>query len=191
MTREKQNKSKMKEGFTQVIEFDKDISISISNDLVEVKGPKGESQKKLSDKRVSMTVSNNKLTISSKIANKKTKKIVNTFKAHINNLIKGVKEPFVYKLKICSGHFPMKVSVQNNKLTIQNFLGEKVPRVLEFGLGVNIIVEDDYISVESCSKELAGQTAASIEQLTRRAGYDTRIFQDGCHIVSKAGKEIR
>ena len=52
-------------------------------------------------------------------------------------------------------------------------------------------VEGDNVSVESPDKELAGTTASDIEQLTRRPNFDTRIFQDGIFITSKAGKEIK
>ena len=37
---------------------------------------------------------------------------------------------------------------------------------------------------------LAGQTAADIEQMTRRPSFYTRIFQDGIYITIKDGKEI-
>ncbi len=57
--------------------------------------------------------------------------------------------------------------------------------------GVSIKVEGDMINVESIDKGLAGQTAADIEQLTRRTNYDTRIFQDGIYIINKDGKEIK
>jgi len=191
MNSQKKTIKKEKKGIVQEIEIDKDISISIKDGYIQVKGPKGESQKKLNDKRIKFTISDSKLSISSKISNKKVKKMINTFKAHIHNLITGVKKPFIYKLKICSGHFPMKVNIEKNKLIIQNFLGENIPRTLEFGKEVSVKVDGTDITVEGLNKELTGQAAASIEQLTRRTGYDTRIFQDGCYIIDKAGKELK
>ncbi len=56
---------------------------------------------------------------------------------------------------------------------------------------VDVKVEGDKVTVESPDKEKAGQCAASIEQLTKRTGYDSRIFQDGIWVVSKSGKELK
>lgn len=188
----KQEDSKTKEGYMQEIIMDKSISVSLANGKLSIKGPKGVLIKEYNDKRITLTLSDdNILKISSKMFNKNIKKISNTFKAHIKNVIKGVKEGYLYEIKICSGHFPMKVAIDKNKFSIQNFLGEKVPRAIELNPDVKVTLEGDRIIVESCDKELAGQTAASIEQLTRRPGYDTRIFQDGCYIIKKAGKELK
>ena len=52
-------------------------------------------------------------------------------------------------------------------------------------------VEGELIHVAGTNKEIAGQVSADIEQLTRRPGYDTRIFQDGIWITSKDGKEMK
>ena len=52
-------------------------------------------------------------------------------------------------------------------------------------------MDGENITVESADKELAGQTAADIETLTKRPGFDKRIFQDGIWMVSKGGKELK
>ena len=85
----------------------------------------------------------------------------------------------------------MNVSVNNNELIVKNFLGEKVPRTLKLKPGATVKVEGDSITVESPVKEIAGQVSADIELLTRRTGYDSRIFQDGCWIIMKDNKEIK
>jgi large subunit ribosomal protein L6 len=85
----------------------------------------------------------------------------------------------------------MNVNVINNNLVVKNFFGEKVPRVLQLKNGAEVKVEGDLIHVTSSNKEIAGQVSADIEQLTRRPGYDTRIFQDGIYIVNKDGKELK
>ena len=106
-------------------------------------------------------------------------------------ILKGVVEGHVYQLKICSSHFPMSAAVNNGEFSVKNFLGEKVPRTIKIKENVDVKVEGDIITVESPDKELAGQTAASIEQLCKITNRDRRIFQDGIYIISKAGKEIK
>jgi large subunit ribosomal protein L6 len=128
--------------------------------------------------------------LSVKVINKKSKKTANSFKAHIKNMVKGANEGHIYKLKICSGHFPMTVSLKGETLEIKNFIGEKVPRTLKVLEGTTVKVDGTEIIVESINKEKAGHMAASIEQLTRRPGFDRRIFQDGIYIVEKDGKII-
>ena len=59
---------------------------------------------------------------------KHDKKIINANASHIKNMINGCLKPYTYKLKICSGHFPMTVSVDKNRIVVKNFLGEKVSR---------------------------------------------------------------
>lgn len=114
-----------------------------------------------------------------------------TFKAHINNMIKGVTEGFKYRLKVVYSHFPMTVKVQGDEVVIENFLGEKNPRRAKILPGVTVKVKGSEIEVEGIDKEAVGQTAANIEQATRITKWDRRVFQDGIYIVEKAGKPIK
>ena len=84
----------------------------------------------------------------------------------------------------------MNVSINNEELIVKNFLGEKAPRILKIKPGVTAKVEGSDIIIESTNKELAGQAAADIEQLTRITNKDRRIFQDGIYITEKDGKKI-
>jgi large subunit ribosomal protein L6 len=63
--------------------------------------------------------------------------------------------------------------------------------VLDLKNDADVKIEGDLIYVTSQNKETAGQASADIEQLTRRPGYDTRIFQDGIYIINKDGKELK
>ena len=112
-----------------------------------------------------------------------------TFKAHINNLIRGIKEGFTYKLKICSSHFPMSVSVEGDEVIIKNFLGERAPRKAKIMEGVKVEISDDIINVYGVDKEKTGQTAVRIEQATRIKKRDKRIFQDGIYLIEKPGRK--
>lgn len=162
------------------------------NDSVDIKGPKGEVKRKLGTFGIIIEKKGDSMFISSKKSTKREKKIICSIRAHIKNMIAGVQEPFVYKMQICSVHFPMTVTLdkQNNLLKIKNFFGETKERTARIVDGANVRIEGDKIEVESCDIEKAGQTVANIESSTRVRNKDRRIFQDGIFIVSKAGEEI-
>lgn len=187
----KKSKYNKNKGIIRGIEFDKGTTAIYEKGILSVNGKKGHAEKKLLSKNIKIEVKENKVVIESKRSTKKDKTIVMTFEAHIKNLLRGVGEGYRYALKICSGHFPMNVSVNNDDFTIKNFLGEKIPRKMKIKNGAAVKVEGDQVIVESLNKEIAGQVSADIENLTRRPGYDPRIFQDGVFIISKPGKETR
>lgn len=139
---------------------------------------------------LSLNIKGTKIRVSAERARRKERMMFGTLKAHIKNVCKGLEENHVYKLKICSGHFPMNVSLSGKEFVVKNFLGENVPRRLAIRDGVNIKISGTEVIVESKSKELAGQTAANIEKLTKIKGRDLRIFQDGIWLISKDGKSV-
>jgi large subunit ribosomal protein L6 len=180
----------MKENIIKEIELSEGISATLSSSLLKVKGPKGEVERDFLHPKIKLNVDPTKITLSAIKATKREKTMIGSFLSHIKNMVKGVTQPFVYKLKICSGHFPMNVSVKNNEVTIKNLFGESVPRKTTFALGVEVKVDGTDIIVTSVNKENAGQTAAKIESLCKITNRDRRIFQDGCYIIDKAGKII-
>lgn len=156
-----------------------------------IKGPKGEVKRRLLDPQVKIKTGEGKIELMASKATKREKRVVYTFNSHIKNMFKGVMEGHVYELKICSGHFPMNVSVSGNQFLIKNFLGENNPRKLTIKEGVKVAIEGEKVKVEGIDKELTAQTAADIELLTMVRGRDRRIFQDGIYIINKDGKEIK
>jgi ribosomal protein L6P/L9E len=103
-------------------------------------------------------------------------------------MVVGVKEMHHYKLKICSGHFPMNVAVVGNEFVIKNFFGETVPRKIQIPKGVEVKVNGNDVSVASADLELAGMTASRMENMCRITNRDIRRFQDGCYITEKPGR---
>jgi len=183
-TKEKTKKSI----FREELNIPENVEVNISGSLIEVKGPQGNNEKRLANPKIEIKKENDKLVLQSKSHVKKEKRVLNTFKAHINNLINGVINPYIYKLKICSGHFPMNVSVSNNKVIIKNFFAEKIPREAKILPNVEVNINGDMITVKSVDKELAGQTASNIEQACRITNKDRRVFMDGIYITSKSEK---
>ena len=179
------------EKIVKEIELPEGITALFDGTLLIIKGPKGETKRFIKKQSVAIKIDEDKIIMESGRATKKNKKLLGSLEAHARNMIKGILENHDYVLKICSGHFLMNVSVDGSKLYVKNFLGEKVPRILKLKEGVNVKVDGSTIHITSTSKEIAGQVSADIEQLTRRPGYDTRVFQDGIYIINKDGKELK
>ncbi len=187
----KKPKLNRKEKITKEIDLPESVNASVNGWFLLIKGPKGEINRYFKQHTVSIKINNKKILLESERMTKKDKKIIRSLSAHIKNMIRGSQQNHTYTLKICSGHFPMNVSVSGNKFVVKNFLGEKLPRTLSLKEGVNVKVEGELINITSANKEMAGQVSGDIEQLTRRPGYDNRIFQDGIYIINKDGKEMK
>ncbi len=161
------------------------VSATIEDFSIIMKGPAGELTREFLLPSISLSIENNEIKLSSENTTRKILRVMNTFVAHINNMVKGVKEEFEYQVKICSGHFPMTVKKEEKEVIITNFLGEKIPRRSKIIEGVNLEIKGDTITIKSTNIEAAGQTATNLEHATFIKKRDRRVFQDGCYIISK------
>lgn len=180
----------MKKKLYNEIEIPQETEVEINENIIKIKGPEGENSREFNLGKLKLEKKDNKIIIGHDKATKIQKKRMNTITKHIQNMINGVNKKFEYQLKICSSHFPMNVSVENNKLIIKNFIGEKIQRSAEILNGVEIDIQKEIITLKSFNKELAGQTAANIEKATKIRNKDRRIFQDGIYLIEKSGKKI-
>lgn len=164
------------------------VTVSKNDDIVKVKGPKGELSRNFAHPRVIVKVGDGEISISCEYPRIKEKAMVGTFVAHINNMIKGVTTGFSYGLKIVFSHFPMKVTVKGNLVEINNYMGGHAPRYAKIVGGCKVKVSGADVTVEGINIEECGQTAANLEKATSRPGFDKRTFQDGIYIVHKSHK---
>lgn len=116
--------------------------------------------------------------------------MIKTYISHAENIFKGLEEKFIYELEICNVHFPITAKVENDKVIISNFVGEKVNRAANILEGVEVEIKGQKISVSGPDIEKTGQTAANIEKTARISKKDRRVFQDGIFITSKPGGPI-
>ena len=179
------------QNYIEKLELVEGVTVTVDKNTITLKGEKGEVSRRFIEPSIIISVEDNSIKFDIKKYTKSEKTLLGTYKSHLKNIMKGVIEGHEYRLKICSGHFPMNVSFNNNIFQVKNFLGEKIPRKLEISKEVQLVVEGDSVTINGINKELVAQTAASIEQLTRRSNFDKRVFQDGIYIVIKDGKEIK
>jgi len=182
----------MKLDITEKVEIPEGIEVEISGANVIVKSGDKENKKKFNFEIISAKKEGNEIVLSVKKGTKRERKMINTIRAHLNNMIKGVQENFVYELEIAFVHFPMTVEIDEGKkeIAIKNFLGEKKPRICNIIDGAEVKIDGKIITVESYNKEIAGQMAANLEKETKVKKKDVRKFQDGIYITSKCGKAI-
>ena len=174
--------------YTEEIEVPEGTSVQLDGTILTVSKEKETVIRDFANQKIKIKKEANKIILHVPLMTKKEKTTLGAFAAHIRNMLTGVNNVLVYKLKVCSGHFPMNISVSGQELSVKNFTGEKVPRTLRIRDGVQVKIEGDNITIKSADKEKAGQAAGAIELLCKRPGFDKRIFQQGIYITEKAGK---
>ena len=180
----------MKEDITKEIELPEGVTAQLEESVLKIKGPKGEVSRNFVHSKIVVSVEGNKIVMKVSKGTKREKSAICSLATHAKNMVTGVQEPHIYKLKICSGHFPMNVAVSGDEFIIKNFLGESVPRKASLLPGVEVKIDGTEIIITSSDKESAGQMASRIEKLCVITNRDRRIFQDGCYITHKAGTDI-
>ncbi|MFX1295080.1 MAG: 50S ribosomal protein L6 [Promethearchaeota archaeon] len=173
------------------IDISSELKVSVKNKNIKINGPNGTlSRDFIFARTISIEKQDNKISIFTYHPRKKEKSLLNTVKSHIENLIKGAQDNFIYKMKIVYAHFPMTVKVEGDRIIIENFLGERSSRITKIhGKKTQVTVESDDIIIESPYIEDAGQTAANIRQVTKIKNKDPRVFQDGIYLFYKGHGE--
>ncbi len=173
------------------VEIPEGVNVEINGLKVKVSGPKGTLERDFSHARgIIVRKEDNKVVVEAFFANRRKKALVGSIASHISNMITGVTKGYRYKLKIIYSHFPISVKVEGKKILIENFLGERAPRVAEiYGDDVRVKVEGTDVIVEGINIENVGQTAANIERATKISDLDRRVFMDGIYIYEKGVME--
>ncbi|MHA1229507.1 MAG: 50S ribosomal protein L6 [Candidatus Helarchaeota archaeon] len=174
--------------YQKTVKIEDGVSVEISEDrIVKVKGPHASLERDFGHaRRINIIKDKNEIIIKANNSKKKVKALVGTVASHIKNMIKGAKDDFKVYLKIVYAHFPINVKIQNNKVLIENFLGERAPRIAKIiGKNTKIEVVKDDVIVSGPDIEAVTQTAANITLATRIKNKDPRIFQDGIYKYKK------
>lgn len=161
------------------------LSANYENEELVIKNEKSEISKKLFFKDVKILTQDKKILIKTEKFSKRNKKIIFTYKAHVNNMIKGLTEGFIYELRVVYSKFPIMVEAKNNEFIVKNLLGEKKNRSLKIYEDVKVDIKGKDIFVSGIDKERVGQMSANIEQLCRITHFDRRVIQDGIYITKK------
>lgn len=161
------------------------VIVEIDNKIVKVNGPKGSLEKEFKYfHEIKISKKENKLIVTCESDKKKVRAMIGTIIAHVRNMSKGVTEGYTYKMRIVYSHFPVSIKIEGDKFLINNFLGEKKPRIANILGDTKIEVNGQDVILTGPDKDDVGQTCANIEQACRITKFDRRVFMDGIYKVS-------
>ena len=161
------------------------VTATLQGRMLSIKGKLGEARKNFDKINVNVSVQNNSVLISPFSAKKRDNVIINTISSIVNNMVTGVTKGYTYRVKVVYAHFPITVKTKGRQVLVENFVGERSPRISEIIGDCKVTVEGDDVIVKGVSLEDVGQTAANIELATKIKRKDQRIFLDGLYIYHK------
>lgn len=167
------------------IEIPVGVEVKVVGRFVTVSGGKGELTRDFSHAPVSIKLEGKTVRVQMNWPRKREAAIVGTVCSHIQNMIIGVTKGFTYKLKVVFSHFPISVKVRENTVAIENFTGERSPRIARIMGNTQVIAKGEDVIVQGINIEEVSQTAANIEKGTKVKRKDPRVFLDGIYVYEK------
>ena len=182
---ERQGKTEDEEEILAEVEIPDKVNAKISGNILEVSGSKGTVKKDFEKIPVTVAIGGKKIVVKPYGKRKKDRAITNTSRSLIRNMITGVVEGYTYKLRVVFAHFPISIKVKEKRISVENFFGERSPRVAEIVGDSKVSVEGKDLIIKGPSLEDVSQTAANVELATKIEKKDHRVFLDGLYIYSR------
>ena len=168
----------------RIITIPAGVTVELNNNVVTVKGPKGElTQPMLKD--ITMRQEENTIILERK--NENAKAMHGTMNALIANMIKGVKEGYSKTLEIIGVGY--RFNVQGQKLVVSAGYSHPVNMEIPAGLTVEANGNTE-ITIKGIDKVLVGEFAAKVREVRQPEPYKGKgIRYKDEHIVRKEGKK--
>jgi len=164
----------------------KDVEVKISDNIVMVKGPKGELQREIRPE-IGVEIKEGKILVSPKQETKKTKAFWGLTRALIANMIEGVLKGYEKKLEMEGIGY--KAKLEGEDLVLQ--VGFSHPVEIKQEENIKFSVEKNVITISGIDKELVGQIAARIRSVRPPEPYKGKgIRYLGEQIRRKTGKKV-
>lgn len=169
----------------QIITIPEGTTISFSDGILTVKGPKGELTKKFKN-NIAITIDGNQVTLAPNDSSNFSYALWGTYASHIENMVIGVTTPYQKQLTLEGVGFRVNL---DGKTLIMNlgFSHDVRMQVLE---GLDVVVEKNTITITGIDKEKVGQFAADVRSKKKPEPYKGKgIRYVGEYIRRKQGKK--
>ena len=168
----------------RILDIPEKVEVTVNEDVVTVKGPKGELSTKV-NKNITVTVKDNTIVVERK--NDNFKNFHGTANANIKNMLIGVTEGYSKGLEAVGVGY--KFNVAGNKLTINAGYSHPVKMNVPKGLSVEQVSNTEIV-VKGIDKELVGEFAANIRKVRKPEPYKGKgIRYKGEFVRRKEGKK--
>jgi large subunit ribosomal protein L6 len=161
------------------------VAATLEGRSLTLKGKLGQVSKDFQKINVNLKLEGKKVVVTPFTAKRKDGVILNTVHSIVRNMATGVSKGFTYRVKIVYAHFPISVKVKPGEIHVENFVGERSPRIATIVGKCKVTTEGDDVIVSGVSVEDVGQTAANLELATKIRKKDQRVFLDGLYIYAK------
>ena len=170
------------------------VTVTLKDNVVSVKGPKGELSQAV-DPSIIVTVENNEITFAIDEANdtveqKQKQAFHGLYRALVNNMVVGVSEGYSKEMELVGVGY--RVSNQGNLIEFN--LGYTHAIFLQVPAEIKVETKSErnknpYIKLESCDKQLLGLVCAKIRSFRKPEPYKGKgILYVGEQIRRKSGK---
>jgi len=170
------------------IQIPDNVKVSLKGDMLHVEGPLGHVYKNFKKIPVVIEVDDKKILLKQTGQRKKHYAIRNTARSIIQTLCAGVVDGFTIKMKIVYSHFPITVKVEGKNVLIENFQGERAPRICMIRGDTKVDVKGDDVIITGPVLTDVSQTAANVQQKSKVKNKDHRVFLDGIYRYSDSKK---
>lgn len=169
----------------KVLDIPSGVTITTDNNLVCVKGPKGELSFQF-NKEMIIKMENGQLTVDRPNETKKFKQLHGTTRALIGNMCTGVVEGYKKELEIVGVGY--RAALAGDKLTLSMGFSHPVEMNIPAGLTVEVPANTQ-IAVSGIDKQLVGEFAANIRAVKPPEPYKGKgIRYKGEFVRRKEGK---
>ncbi len=160
------------------------VEVNLDGDLLRVKGPKGEIERRIHPK-IHLDLDKERLLVSIDESDRDTKALHGLFRALIGNMVTGVSQGFEKILELVGVGYRAEI---RDRTAVFN-LGYSHPINFELPDGIEMRVEKTRVFLSGFDKELLGKTAAKIRGLRPPEPYKGKGIKYADEIVrKKAGK---
>ena len=169
----------------EVVEIPKDVTVALNKRMMSFVGPLGKTFKSFRNIPVDIVIADGKITLKATGTKKKNYAILHTARSIIRNICEGLVVGYTIKMKVVYAHFPITVKVSGKTISIENFQGERAPRITHIVGNTKVTPQgEDVILTGEVWTDIT-QTAANIELKTKVKNKDHRVFLDGIYVFEK------
>ncbi|MEP1034958.1 50S ribosomal protein L6 [Ekhidna sp.] len=165
------------------------VSITVNNNTVNVKGPKGELTQQI-DPDITCKVEDGVVTVERPTEQKRHKSLHGLYRSLVNNMVEGVSNGYKKEMELVGVGY--KAAVQNNVLELNLGYSHSIYFAVPEEIKVSAETEkgkNPKVTVEGIDKQLVGQISAKIKSLRKVEPYKGKgIRFVGEQIRRKAGK---